>query len=323
MARKVFYRYNPNTLAYERIYPSIGARLVSWGKHVLVGLLVGVVFFLIFYHLFESPQEKKLRADNEQMVTQYRIFSHRLDEALEVMDDIRQRDDNLYRIIVQADPIDNKIRNGGVKNSSLYKELQDLSNAGLVISSAQKLDLLSRQLYVQSISFDEIMEMAKRNEDRINRTPAIQPISNKDLKRTASGYGWRIDPIYNVRKFHAGMDFAANLGTPVYATADGTVSYAGWKQGYGNTVMIDHGYGYQTLYGHLSKIDTKVGRKVVRGEMIAEVGSTGKSTGPHLHYEVRYKGHYQPPINYYFFDLSPEDYDLMTQMAENNGLVMD
>lgn len=323
MAREVFYKYNPNTLSYERIYPSVGARIFSVCKYLLLSILIGIGFFLIFYHFFESPREKKLREDNEQMATQYRILSHRLDEALEVMSDVQQRDNNLYRIIMQANPIDSKARNAGIDNDSHYKELQNLANADLIVSSTKKLDLLRRQLYVQSTSFNEVMEMVKQNEDRISCMPAIQPISNKDLKRTASGYGWRIDPIYHTRKFHAGMDFAANTGTPVYSTANGTVIFTGWKQGYGNTVIVDHGYNYRTLYGHLSKIDTKRGKKVVRGEVIAEVGSTGKSTGPHLHYEVIYKGKHQNPINYYFFDLSPEDYDMMIQLAENNGLVMD
>ena len=198
------------------------------------------------------------------MATQYRILSHRLDEALDVMGDVQQRDDNLYRVIMQANPIDSKARNAGIDNDSHYRDLQNLPNADLIISSTKKLDLLRRQLYVQSTSFNEVAEMVKQNDDRISRMPAIQPISNKDLKRTASGYGWRIDPIYHTRKFHAGMDFSANTGTPVYATANGTVTFTGWKQGYGNTVIIDHGYNYRTLYGHLNKIDAKRGKKVVR-----------------------------------------------------------
>ncbi len=322
MARKVYYKYNPSTLTYERIYPSFGARIFAIFRYLILGIIIGVLFFGIFYYFIESPRERKLRQDNEQMATQYRILEHRLDEALEVMNDVQQRDDNLYRIIMQAEPIDEAARNAGI-NDSHYRELRSLNNADLIVSSTQKLDLLRRQLYVQSNSFDEIMELVKKNDDRISCMPAIQPISNKDLKRTASGYGWRIDPIYHTRKFHAGMDFAANTGTSVYATANGKVVFTGRKQGYGNTVIIDHGYNYRTLYAHLHKITTKRGKKVVRGEVIAEVGSTGKSTGPHLHYEVLYNGKHQNPINYYFFDLTPEDYDLMIQLAENNGLVMD
>lgn len=322
MARKVYYKYNPNTLTYERVYPSFGARVFAIFRYLFLGILIGGLFFYAFYYFIESPREKKLRQEYEQMATQYRILEHRLDEALEVMNDVQQRDDNLYRIIMQAEPIDVAARNAGV-NDSHYNELQNLSDADLIISSTKKLDLLRRQLYVQSNSFNEIMELVKKNDDRISCLPAIQPISNKDLKRTASGYGWRMDPIYHTRKFHAGMDFAANTGTPVYATANGKVIFAGRKQGYGNTVIIDHGYNYRTLYAHLHKISTKRGKEVIRGEVIAEVGSTGKSTGPHLHYEVIYNGRHQNPINYYFFDLTPEDYDMMIQLAENNGLVMD
>lgn len=257
------------------------------------------------------------------MRSQYKLLSHRLDEALDVMADVRERDANLYRVILQADPISAAVWNAGTDNMSRYQDLMNLSDADLVVATTQKVEQLNRQLYVQTNSINELVKLGQQNEDRINCLPAIQPVSNKDLKRTASGYGLRIDPIYKTRKFHEGMDFAADIGTPVYVTGNGTVVETGWKQGYGNTIVVNHGYGYKTRYAHLSRISVRNGQKVVRGEEIGLVGNTGKSTGPHLHYEVIYKGKHDNPINYYFFDLSPADYDRMIQIAENQGRVMD
>ena len=206
---------------------------------------------------------------------------------------------------------------------TVYFALRDMANADLVINTTQKLDMLNRQLYIQSKSFDEVVDLCKNHDEMLKCIPAIMPVSNKNLKKTASGYGVRIDPIYKTAKFHAGMDFSANIGTPVYATGDGTVVKAGWETGYGNLIQVDHGFGYVTWYAHLSKYKVRPGQKVVRGEVIGEVGNTGKSTGPHLHYEVHVKGKVQNPVNYYFMDLSAEDYDKMIQIAANHGKVFD
>jgi murein DD-endopeptidase MepM/ murein hydrolase activator NlpD len=195
----------------------------------------------------------------------------------------------------------------------------------LLVETEQKLDLLEKQLYMQIKSFDEIVALDKNAEERLRHIPAIQPIANRDLKRTASGYGYRIDPVYKVRKFHKGMDFSCDKRTPVYATADGVVESAKWMSGYGYTVILDHGYGYKTVYAHLldKKFLVKKGQKVVRGEQIALSGNSGKSTGPHLHYEVIVKGKHDNPINYYFMDLDADGYDQMLQMAENHGKIYD
>lgn len=198
-----------------------------------------------------------------------------------------------------------------------------MANSDLVINTTQKMDMISKQLYIQSRSFDDVVEMCKNHDEMLRCIPAIQPVSNKDLRKTASGYGTRIDPIYGTSKFHEGMDFSAPQGTDVYATGDGTVVQMGWQSGYGNRIVIDHGFGYQTVYAHLRDFRTKLGKKVVRGEVIGGVGSTGKSTGPHLHYEVHVKGKVVNPVNYYFMDLSAEDYDRMIQIAANHGKVLD
>ena len=323
MSKKIFYIYNPNTLSYERVYPSLRKRFFIVLRHLFVGALLSVCVIAGLYFWVGSPKEKILKMENEQMQTQYRLLSKRLDEALTVMSDLQHRDDNLYRVILQADPVSQAVRTAGSGNLDRYRELSKMSDADLVISTTQKVDQLARQVYVQSNSMDELVELAKGQEERLKHIPAIQPVSNKNLKKTASGYGYRVDPVYKTRKFHEGMDFAADIGTPVYATGNGTVVETGWKQGYGNTVLVDHGYNYKTRYAHLSKILVNKGQKVVRGEEIALVGNTGKSTGPHLHYEVLYKGKPDNPVNYYFFDLSPEDYDRMIQLAENQGRVMD
>ena len=261
--------------------------------------------------------------EDPAMLAQYNVLSHRLDEALGVMQDIQQRDDNLYRVVLQADPVSDAIRKAGYGGTNRYEQLMDMANAELVMNTTQKMDMLNRQLYIQSKSFDEVVDLCKGHDEMLKCIPAIMPVSNKDLKKTASGYGTRIDPIYNTPKFHAGMDFSANIGTPVYATGDGKVIKAGWETGYGNLIQVDHGFGYVTWYAHLSKYKVRPGQKVVRGEVIGEVGNTGKSTGPHLHYEVHVKGKVQNPVNYYFMDLSAEDYDKMVQIAANHGKVFD
>ena len=321
--RKVYYIYNPKTRTYDRIYPTVRQRAISILRRLFVGMGLGAGSFIILLFIFGSPSEKELRIENARLLAQYNVLSHRLDEALGVMQDIQQRDDNLYRVVLQADPVSDAIRKAGYGGTNRYEQLMDMANAELVMNTTQKMDMLNRQLYIQSKSFDEVVDLCKGHDEMLKCIPAIMPVSNKDLKKTASGYGTRIDPIYNTPKFHAGMDFSANVGTPVYVTGNGRVVETGWQQGFGNTVVIDHGYDYKTRYAHLSKILVRKGQEVIRGEEIAEVGNTGKSTGPHLHYEVLYKGKAQNPINYYFFDLSPEDYDRMTQLAENQGRVMD
>ena len=321
--RKVYYIYNPKTRTYDRIYPTLRQRIMSYLRRLFVGMGLGAGSFLVFFFIFGSPSEKSLRTENSQLQAQYHILSTRLDEALDVMKQIQQRDDNLYRVIMQADPVNDRLRLASYGNTNRYGELMDMANSRLVVNTSKKMDLLARQLYIQSESFDEVVEMCKKHDEMLECIPAIQPVSNKDLKRTASGYGARIDPIYKTVKFHEGMDFSANVGTPVYVTGNGKVIKAGWEGLYGNCITVDHGFGYVTKYAHLSKIRVRNGQNVVRGEIIGEVGSTGKSTGPHLHYEVHLKGKVMNPVNYYFMDLNAEDYDKMVEIASNHGKVYD
>lgn len=321
--RKVYYVYNPKTRTYDRVYPTVRQRVMSILRGLFVGMGFGACTFLLLLWIFGTPSEKELRIENSRLLAQYDVLSHRLDGALAVLKDVQQRDDNLYRVMLQADPIADPLRKSSFATTNRYEELMDLANSDLVVNTTQKMDMLDRQLYIQSQSFDEVVELCKENDDKLKCIPAIQPVSNKDLKKTASGFGLRIDPIYNTTKFHDGMDFSANIGTPVYATGDGVVTKAGWQSGYGKIIKIDHGYGYETWYAHLNDMDVRVGQKVVRGQVIGEVGNTGKSTGPHLHYEVHLKGRVVNPVNYYFMDLSADDYETMIQIAANQGKVYD
>ena len=321
--RKVYYIYNRKTRTYDRIYPTMRQRVMSYLRRLFVGMGFGAGSFLILLLIFGSPSEKDLRIENSQMQAQYHILSSRLDEALLVMQRLQQRDDNLYRVIMQADPVNEELRSASYGSTNRYEELNKMANSNLVLNTAQKMDLLARRLYIQSKSFDEVVELCKQHDEMLECIPAIQPVSNHDLKKTASGYGLRIDPIYKTVKFHSGMDFSANTGTPIYVTGNGRVIKAGWEGLYGNCITVDHGFGYVTKYAHMSKIIARQGQRVVRGEVIGEVGSTGKSTGPHLHYEVHVKGKVVNPVNYYFMDLSAADYDRMVQLAADHGKVYD
>ena len=321
--RKVYYIYNPKTRTYDRVYPTFRQRVIHILKRLFVGMGFGAGSFILLLWIFGSPSEKQLRIENSRLLAQYNVLSRRLDEALNVMQGIQQRDDNLYRVVLQADPVADAVRKAGYGGTNRYEDLMDLANAELVVNTTQKMDMLNRQLYIQSKSFDEVVDLFKDHDEMLKSIPAIQPVSNKNLRQTASGYGYRVDPIYKTTKFHSGMDFSANIGTPVYATGDGKVIKVGWESGYGKLIKIDHGFGYVTWYAHLNDYNVRVGQKVVRGEVIGKVGNTGKSTGPHLHYEVHVKGKVVNPINYYFMDLSAEDYDKMIELAANHGKVFD
>ena len=321
--RKVYYQYDPQKRVYRRIYPTLAQKFLTYISRILYSCMLGGVFFLIYFFSIKTPSAIELAEENSELLAQYKVLSKKVDESLLILEDIEQRDDNLYRVLLEAEPVSSDSRKVSYNGTNRYEDLMTMPNAELVINTAQKIDLLERKLYVQTRSFNEVVEFTREQELRIKAMPAIQPVANKDLKRTASGYGYRTDPVYHVRKFHYGMDFACDTGTPVYATADGVVKYAKWKTAYGYLVEIDHGYGYVTRYAHLSKMLVKQGQKVVRGEEIAKAGSTGKSTGPHLHYEVLVDGKNVNPVNYYFMDLDAEQYEEMIQMAENHGKVFD
>ncbi len=323
MSHKEFYKYNPITEEYDRVFPSRRERVWTFARQFVGGMLVGIVIFVVAYYLVDFPREKSLRAEKQQIESQFEILNRRADDAIAVMEDIAARDNNFYRVVMNADPLSDGARYAGLERQRNYQSLDSLSDRKLVKNLTNKLDRLDNMVYSQIKSFNFLRTQANALSDRISHIPAIQPISSKYLKVMASGYGYRTDPHYGTSKFHEGMDYSAEIGTPVYATGKGTVVRAGWQSGYGNLIEIDHGYNYVTRYAHLNKILVTKGQKVKRGDLIGELGNTGKSTGPHLHYEVRYRGIPQNPVNYYFMDLTPEQYDEMIRQAENAGHVMD
>lgn len=322
MAKKIYYRYNPSTDNYERVYPSLKKRVLTILRQVMFGILIGAVVCIIAFNVYESPREQLLSLENSELRSHYDVLQKRLNNAINIMEDIQNRDDNFYRVMMQMEPISRGQRFAGLNNEQRYKDLKKMSDAKLITSMIQQMDILERHLYAQSLSFDELKDMAGKQKDKLKHIPSILPIKISDYTMS-SGYGYRRDPVYGFAKFHEGLDFAASTGTDVFASADGVVEIAERKAGYGNVVDINHGYNYLSRYAHLSKICVKNGQRVSRGEKIGEVGSTGKSTGPHLHYEVRFKGEPQNPINYYCFDLTPEQYEALIEMAENAGHVMD
>ena len=322
MAKKVFYCYNPETDNFERYYPSMRDRLMTLSRYLVAGAAIGTLFAVGFYYLTGGPTENALRHENSELRSKYNVLSRRLDNSLKVMDNIKNRDDNFYRVMMQMEPLARSRRYAGLDNSSRYADIASLSDAALVTRVTQQMDLLDRQLYAQSLSFDQLKGGALEQKDKLAHIPSVLPINIKDFTMS-SGYGYRRDPVYGAQRFHEGLDFAAPTGTEVYATADGIVEIADRKGGYGNMIDITHGYNYVTRYAHLSKIIVSEGDEVKRGQLIGYVGSTGKSTGPHLHYEVRFKDEPQNPVNYYFMDLTPEEYADMIQLAENAGHVMD
>lgn len=323
MAKKKKFRFNPETLSYEQIDYSWGFKIKRFFIHLFSGFAFGGLFFFLFVSLTDSPKERRMKTQISQMQAQYEVLDRQLDEMQLVLTDLQERDDNLYRVIFQADPIPLSVRKSKSANAEYYQRLLNKTNSQVVSHTSQKLDEAKKQLYIQSKSYDAIVDLAKNNEARLEHIPAIQPVLNKDLNRVASGYGWRIDPIYHTRRFHAGMDFTAPEGTEVFATGNGRIIRANWQSGYGNCIDVDHGYGYMTRYAHLSKMHVREGQNVKRGDIIGEVGSTGKSTGPHLHYEVHLRGQVMNPQNYYHLDLSPEEYDRMVQLSNNAGQTMD
>ena len=317
------YKINPETLAMEQVEHDWGYWIRQTGIYIIAGLILGILFLFLFLTFFPSPREKQLQREKETLQSQLEVLNHQVDQMQIVMVDLQQRDDNLYRVLFGAEPIPLSIRQGTQQKIEYYENIAQMTNSQLAADLTLKVDMLAKEIYTQAKSYDEVLAMSKTQEIRMENIPAIQPVMNKDLKRVASGYGMRIDPVYHVRRFHQGMDFTAPTGTEVFATGNAKVKFAGWKQGYGNTVILDHGFGYETLYAHLYKSLVRKGQKVRRSDIIALVGNTGKSTGPHLHYEVRLNGRPVDPRNYYFYDLSPEEYDQMIQLSNNFGHMLD
>jgi murein DD-endopeptidase MepM/ murein hydrolase activator NlpD len=318
------YYYDNKTDAYVKIHKNAKQkwfRILGFaGSSFLFAL---VMIFGVFYFI-GSPKEKKLAQELDFMKLQYELMNKDITELNSVLSDLQERDDNIYRQIFEAEPIDASIRNAGFGGARRYEQLGAYEHSDLVIDTKKKIDKVSKKMYVQSKSFDEVVKLAMKKGEMIASIPAIQPIHNKDLTRMASGYGMRIHPVYKTPKFHKGMDFTAPRGTPIYATGNGVVSEVKrLSRGYGNSVKISHGYGYHSFYAHMQSFKVRKGQKVKRGDIIGFVGNTGLSTAPHLHYEIFKNGDRVNPINYYFNDLSPEEYDLMLKLSKQENQSFD
>lgn len=321
---KVRYKYNTKTLSYEKAVTPLRTRVFRAISFLGTASVIGVISVIIAFRYFDSPKEKQLRREMEKMQIQYDLLNKRMNNLAVVLDDLEQRDDNVYRAIFEAEPIPDDIRKSGFGGADRYKDLEGFTYSQLMISTTQKMDQLAKQMYIQSKSYDEVVKLAENKEKLLSSIPSIMPISVKDLKGTPSGFGYRTHPIYKIVKMHTGMDFNAVIGTPIYATGDGVVERADAEaSGYGNHVVINHGFGYETLYGHMSKIMVAPGQQVKRGEVIGLVGNTGTSSGPHVHYEVIRNGNKINPISYYFLDLSPVEYQQIIQQSSQSNQSFD
>ncbi len=323
-SKKYKYRYNPITLNYEKINLTFKDYLLKGMIYLLVSTFFAGITMTIAYNFFDSPKEIALKREIRQLSTQYELLNQELVQMEEVLADVRHRDDNIYRVIFEADPISDNVRKAGIGGVNRYKKLDGFQFSDLVKDTKIRLDNIAKQLVVQSKSFDAVVKLAKNKEVLLASIPAIQPIANKDLKTMTSGFGYRIHPIYKTSKMHTGMDFAAPSGTPIYATGEGRIkTVESSRRGYGNNIIIDHGFGYTTLYAHLTKFNCRPGQQVKRGDIIGYVGSTGQSTAPHLHYEVLKDGKHVDPVNYYFNDLTPLEYEKMIEQAGNTNQSFD
>ena len=323
---KVKYYYDSDTLSYKKLERKKGRRLGIAILSVVGAFLAGFILLVIYLNIpqLETPKEKALERELDNMELQYGLLNRKLDQVQQVLANVEDRDNNIYRLYFEANPIPEEQRLAGFGGVNRYKDLEGFDNSKLIIETNKRLDMLTKRLVVQSRSLDEIVDLAQDKEQLLAAIPAITPVRNENLKRMASGYGWRTDPFTKVRKFHYGMDFSAPRGTPVYATGNGTVIRADNRSsGYGKHIRIDHGYGYVSLYGHLYKYNVKRGQKVKRGDLIGFVGSTGRSQGPHLHYEIFKDDERINPLNFYYGHLSPAEFDEILQQSQQENQSLD
>ncbi|MEM9325454.1 MAG: M23 family metallopeptidase [Bacteroidota bacterium] len=324
MARIKYY-YDTESCRYERIKVSTWDIIVNSLGFITVAMLLAVGIVIAYMRYFESPEEAALRKENDELKYYFELLSEEMTEANEMLGALEDRDDNIYRVIFQVEPIAEEIRNAGIGGANRYKELLEkgLTQEGLILETHKKIDKLKRQMYIQTTSYDSIMALAKNKEKFLAALPAIQPVSNKQLKRLSSGFGYRIDPYLKVRRKHNGVDFSLPKGTPVYSTGDGVVKMVKTSfAGYGKQIEIDHGYGYVTKYAHLEMFNVRRGQKVKRGDIIAYSGNSGKSTAPHLHYEVKKDGVAINPVYYFSKDVTAEEFEEILRLAsiENQAL---
>lgn len=323
---KVKYYYDPDTLSYRKIQPKKSRKYRNIFFFVLGSALFGLLalIFLLNTNLLNTPKELSLQREVKNYELRYELLNKKMGQVEQVLSNMEDRDNNIYRVYFEANPIPEEQRRAGFGGINRYKSLEGFNNSEMIIATTKRLDIIQKQMVIQSKSLDEIAKLAEKKEKLLAAIPAIQPINNEELTRMASGYGWRSDPFTKARKMHWGMDFTAPKGIPIYATGDGTVKRAdNSASGYGKHIRIDHGYGYMTLYAHLSKYNVKRRQKVKRGDLIGFVGSTGRSEAPHLHYEVWKDGHRINPINFYYGSLTPEEFENMLKYANQENQSLD
>src|SRR6185369_13659597 len=322
--KKIKYFYNTNSLRYEKLETPLRVKLLRIFGFLAAAIVTAAIISFFAFRFIGSPNEKLLNLENERLQDKYHQLNDQVKAAQGQMSELVKRDNEVYRAIFEANPIPDSARARALAQEQEIARVENMRSADLVNSIINSLNNLGRYITTQKKSYNEIDDLLKNKEKLLVSTPAIQPVSNKDLTRVASGFGYRIDPIYKTVKLHAGLDFAAPQGTPIYATANGTVTVAGnTGNGYGNHVVINHGYGYETLYGHMVKVKARAGQQIKRGEVIGYVGSTGKSTGPHCHYEVHKNGQKIDPVYFFYNDLSPEQYDLLLKRAASSNQSLD
>lgn len=318
------YRFNQEKLSYEMVRESLGKRIFKWLLFAAPSVVMGLVLAFFFTKRLATPKEAQLKNELEVMNLRYSELNENLKTVNLALDAIEKRDKDLYRVALYADEFPEEFRQMGIGGSSKYDYLSNYSTGELMRESSQQMDLLEQRILGQSLSLRELQKLAKEKEKLLSCIPAIQPVNNKELKSMASGFGWRMDPIYKTSRMHSGVDFAADIGTDVYVTGDGVVEVVeseAW--GYGKSIVVNHGFGYKTRYAHLSAFKVRAGQKVKRGELIGLVGNTGKSTGPHLHYEVEMNGNKINPINFFHSDLSPEEYEKLIEMSQQSYKAFD
>ncbi|SFS64664.1 M23 family metallopeptidase [Lutibacter maritimus] len=321
---KVKYYYDSDTLSYKKIKSKISDILKKISLALVSAIMFMVLGYVVFTQFFDSPKEKELKRELEFVKLNEQLHSKKIVQLEKILQDIQDRDNNIYRLYFEVSPISNEQRKAGFGGVNRYKALEGFDNSEMIIDVTKNMDILSKQLYIQSKSLDEIVKLAENKEKLLAAIPAIQPVKNQDLTRMASGYGWRTDPFTKANKKHWGMDFTAPKGTPVYASGDGVIERADQNAaGYGKHIRIDHGFGYISLYAHLSNYNVKKGQKVKRGDLIGFVGNTGRSQAPHLHYEIFKNGARINPINFYYGNLSPEEFAAMQKAAEIQGQSLD
>lgn len=314
--KKIKYYYNTNTLRYEKLETPLRVKLLRIFGFVAAALVTAGLISYAAFQFIGSPKERLLQQQNESLKDNYRELDERVKSIQQQMQELEKRDNDVYRVIFEANPIPDSARAKALADQMEIATVEKIKDHQLVASITATLNNLNSRITAQKKSYDEVNNLIKNKERLLSHTPAIQPVSNKDLNRIASGFGYRIDPVYKTIKMHEGLDFSAPQGTPIYATADGSITTAGSTgNGFGNHVIINHGYGYETLYGHMMRVKVKNGQTVKRGEVIGWVGSTGKSTGPHCHYEVQKNGIKLDPIYFFYNDLTPEQFDLILKKA--------